>query len=210
MNVFYLDRDPIECAMAHCDTHVVKMVTEYTQLLSMAMWTHDPEQAAVLHRQGRIMNPPESVTGRRSSHYSHPCALWVQSSREHFDWLKMLACCLAAEYFYRYGSRHKVPRQHASFERYLIFLYSNDLFPSRGFHAPPQAMPDRYRGRNTVQAYRRLYRLDKIGIAYYTRRPMPEWIVDDWLAYHDPVVRLVSAQKGHAPFVSHYKLIESV
>ena len=36
MNIFYLHEDPIQNAKWHVDKHVVKMVTEYAQLLSTA------------------------------------------------------------------------------------------------------------------------------------------------------------------------------
>ena len=34
MNIFYLDADPVKCAQAHVDKHVVKMILEYAQLLA--------------------------------------------------------------------------------------------------------------------------------------------------------------------------------
>ena len=34
MNIFYLDQDPKVCAYYHCDRHVHKMVSEYSQILS--------------------------------------------------------------------------------------------------------------------------------------------------------------------------------
>jgi hypothetical protein len=36
MNIFALDTDPIVAARMHCDKHIVKMVSEYAQLLSTA------------------------------------------------------------------------------------------------------------------------------------------------------------------------------
>ena len=41
MNIFYLSEDPVDCALAHCDKHVVKMILEYGQLLSTAHRLHD-------------------------------------------------------------------------------------------------------------------------------------------------------------------------
>ena len=43
MNIFYLNRDPIECALQHCDKHVVKMIIEYAQLMSTAHRVLDGE-----------------------------------------------------------------------------------------------------------------------------------------------------------------------
>lgn len=174
MNIFYVDPDPIECAMAHCNRHVTKMVTEYAQLLSMAMWVNDPEHAAELHALGRIFNAPKKPL---QAHYNHPSSLWVQSSRANFDWLKTMACCLAAEYFYRYGREHNPPRQHASFLRVLIHLYSNENFPTKKFTPPPQAMPEEFRGPDTVEAYRRCYGIFKLNLMHYKRRRSPKWLL---------------------------------
>ena len=43
MNIFYLNRDPIKCALQHCDKHVVKMIIEYAQLMSTAHRVLDGE-----------------------------------------------------------------------------------------------------------------------------------------------------------------------
>lgn len=34
MNIFVLSRNVTKCAAYHCDKHVVKMIVEYTQILS--------------------------------------------------------------------------------------------------------------------------------------------------------------------------------
>ena len=44
MNIFFLDKDPRECARQHCDKHVVKMVIETAQLLSTAHRLLDGKQ----------------------------------------------------------------------------------------------------------------------------------------------------------------------
>ena len=36
MNIFYLDKDPHQCAKYHCDKHVCKMILESAQMLSTA------------------------------------------------------------------------------------------------------------------------------------------------------------------------------
>ena len=43
MNIFYLHKDPIENIKMHVDKHVVKMATEYAQLLSTAHRVLDGE-----------------------------------------------------------------------------------------------------------------------------------------------------------------------
>ena len=43
MNIFYLHKDPIQNVKWHVDKHVVKMATEYAQLLSTAHRVIDGE-----------------------------------------------------------------------------------------------------------------------------------------------------------------------
>ena len=40
MNIFHLDKNPIKCALYHCDKHVVKMILETAQMLSTAYQRH--------------------------------------------------------------------------------------------------------------------------------------------------------------------------
>ena len=49
MNIFYLHEDPIQNAKWHVDKHVVKMVTEYAQLLSTAHRVLDGEMLSLIH-----------------------------------------------------------------------------------------------------------------------------------------------------------------
>jgi len=41
MNIFYLDSNPQKCAEYHCDKHVVKMILESAQLLSITLVSSD-------------------------------------------------------------------------------------------------------------------------------------------------------------------------
>lgn len=163
--------------MNHCDRHVVKMLTEYSQLLSMAVWMRDPKQAAYLQDFGFIMNSPRP-DGSLPTHYQHPCTLWTATSAENFEWLRTMAMHLADEYLHRYGSRHNPPREHRSFTHCLRHLRTpaSGKFPHKGFTEPFQAMPDEFRGPDVVQAYRRLYGIGKIRIITYKHRVAPVWM----------------------------------
>ena len=43
MNFFYLDEDPFKSIEYHCDKHIIKMPTEYKQMLSTAHRVLDGE-----------------------------------------------------------------------------------------------------------------------------------------------------------------------
>jgi len=96
MNVFYLDSDPKQCAMLHTDKHVVKMILEYSQLLSTAHYVCDGAT-------------PEGMY--KPTHINHPSAVWVRKSEHNYIWLCNLLLELCNEYTYRYAKTHKVERE---------------------------------------------------------------------------------------------------
>jgi len=49
VNIFYLDREPLSAARAHCDKHCVKMILETAQLLSTAHRELDGDEYADAH-----------------------------------------------------------------------------------------------------------------------------------------------------------------
>lgn len=182
MNIFFLDIDPIKCAHYHCNKHIVKMITEHAQMMSMAIWYHDRKQALRLYEKGRIMNAPPEVTGkppRTDSHLMHPCTMWVRESRKHFDWLKLMSAEMAHEYYLRFGQFHNPPRHHSSYVDCIAHLNSSKI-PDSPWESPPQAMPEEFRGPDAAEAYKRLYGLDKIRFARWTVREMPEWFKPYW------------------------------
>ena len=68
MNIFYLSPDPAICAQYHVDKHAVKMILEYSQLLSTAHHVLDPDTDLAPY----IYKP---------THKNHPSAVWARASR---------------------------------------------------------------------------------------------------------------------------------
>ena len=93
MNIFYLDRDPKQCAEWHIDKHVSKMLIEYAQLMSTAHRVLDGEQYTDLSKTGRkvkrwkLSNPNADNTIYLACHVNHPSAIWVRQSISHYNWL---------------------------------------------------------------------------------------------------------------------------
>lgn len=158
MNIFYLDRSPELAAQYHCNKHVVKMILETAQLLCTAHWMH-PISPLIL---------PELY---RKTHQNHPCAIWVRSSALHYVWTFRLLEHLLHEYTYRYEKKH-------STSRLLEPLSNVPLIPDDGFTPPPQAMPDEYKSEDTVEAYRRYYALGKTRLLTYTKREVPNFVLE--------------------------------
>lgn len=155
MNIFYLDRDPEQCAKWHVDRHIVKMPLEYAQLLSTAHVMIDGVQR-----------------GYKATHQNHPSAKWARSSLPNYHWLYKLFQQTAEEYRYRYGRPHKSwtdlsePLRHPPRD-------VADL----GWFPPFMAMPVDYMviGK-PMESYRDYYNRGKRDLHCWSRRDPPPWI----------------------------------
>ena len=151
MNIFYLHEDTYQCAIAHCDKHVVKMILETAQLLCSAHWMTGGEA-------------PYKLT-----HKNHPCAVWAREALGHYRWLADLGVELCNEYTHRYGKVHKTTG-------IIMDLALNDPgIPEGWLRDPPQCMPDHCKHENTVEAYRNYYKLEKAEIAKWKHSDAPDW-----------------------------------
>lgn len=153
MNIFVLSKDPEEAAKFHNDKHVVKMILETAQILSSA-----------LHTRGY-----NSKNIYRPTHTKGPCVKWARKSRANFNWLGTLGIALAREYTHRYGKIHK------SFYVISECMKHTDLIPEGKVTKFPQVMPDQYRDKDVVKAYRNYYINEKANIASWKDRSTPDW-----------------------------------
>jgi uncharacterized protein YukE len=135
MNIFYLDRDPIEAARLQCDRHVVKMILETAQLLSTAHNELGGEQVAY-----------------KSTHKNHPSAVWARESVKNYQWLYRHLEALGSEYKRRYGRVHKTIQTHSE-----ALSRAPRGISDGGFTDPPQCMPDECKHEDTVLAYHVYY-----------------------------------------------------
>lgn len=158
MNIFYLAHDTEECARYHVNKHVVKMILESAQLLSNAHHMLDGDQ---------VIKPIYKLT-----HKNHPSAVWVRSSKEHYNWLWRLLKSLCKEYTFRYEKVHKVER-----ENLLGILEEPPKnIPNLGWLSDPTpAMPDQYKTDTAIQSYRNYYMGDKKYFAVWKNRQKPVW-----------------------------------
>lgn len=153
MNIFYLDEDIVRCAEYHVDKHVVKMITEYNQLLCTTHW----------------------VTGSsapyRKTHVNHPSAIGVRQSKNNYKYLCKLNIQLCREYTHRYNKIH-------AGQKIVEWAYSNiPNLPSVKFNEPIPAMPDKYKTENdSITSYRTYYNNDKRHLFNWKNRTIPNWI----------------------------------
>lgn len=174
MNVFYLNKNPIECAKQHCDKHVVKMIIEYAQLLSTANRVLDgteyiDDSSGRKIKRWRLDDDREQLL-YKASHVNHPDNIWVRQNHNNYLWLNQLFMALCKEYEYRYGRVHETARK----------LYGKLTTPPKNipvglFFEPPQCMPYTCKMLDTIEGYKRYYIREKADFAKWTNRQIPEW-----------------------------------
>jgi hypothetical protein len=154
MNIFMLHPDQTTCAEYHCDKHVVKMVLETTQMLSTVHWRWDDR------------GPYLPV------HQKHPCTLWAGESVANYNWLLQLGHALCKEYTYRYEKVHKCE----SLLTHPLVVAPRNLQCMEQRQRPTnpaQAMPQQYKRKNAIQAYRNYYKAEKARFCKWKNRTVP-------------------------------------
>ena len=200
MNLFWLDSDVTQCAQAHQDAHVGKMLLEAVQLLCTAFSVPSKPFVQTMHGIHWSYLTPEcrlaaDLLPYSHPHINHPCALWVRASRANFDRAIELAEALAAEFRYRFDKSHGSEAALNWVKRHR----GEAQVPDGPLTPYALAMPDAYllnslllpaTPHNTIVAYCTYYRAEKRGHwrksrdpaepstwvpAKWTRRDPPEW-----------------------------------
>lgn len=160
MNIFLFDSDVSKNAKFHGDKHVVKMITEYNQLLSTACHVFG------LDTDGMY----------KKTHVHHPSQVWVRESRANFEYLIELNIELLNEYTHRYG------KVHAGARLIPLFIDALDKIPEGAgkrttFVAvlPGQPTDKTLSDYSVIKAYRDLYCNEKRSIAVWKNREAPSW-----------------------------------
>ena len=175
MNIFYLHEDPIQNIKWHVDKHVVKMATEYAQLLSTAHRYLDGDMYIDKTANGRnikrwkLSDDRESVL-YKASHVNHPCNVWVRESKSNYRLMYRIYVACLAEYTYRYGKIHGASKPS------LHLLRTPNNIKDIGLTQLPQAMPEECKVKNDpIQGYKNYYINYKNGFANWKNRTKPEW-----------------------------------
>ncbi len=198
MNIFYLSDNVVECSEWHVDDHVIKMMTEYAQLLSTAHRVHDGvltviDRSHINKRSKKLLllggetilpddinNPTEdgyTLVGKKcciNTHQNHPSAVWTRMNDKNYLWLYSLLEALCNEWRLRY--------QHSKLHKYEL-LYSEFL------SKPPEnipiannksemllAMDPKYKiSSDPIECYRHFYNTGKAHLAKWKNRNVPWW-----------------------------------
>lgn len=175
MNIFYLDNDVSRCAKMHNDKHCVKMILEYAQLLSTAHRVLDGVESVTVSNNRKkklwVLNDDRDSNIYTATHINHPSAIWARDCADNYWWLFNLWLELMDEYTYRYGKEHACGRLIG----YLSKL-PNNISTSKKFYPPTPAMPQEcIVSGDSLKSYRLYYNQNKVHLAKWKNRPIPEW-----------------------------------
>lgn len=188
MNIFFLDSDIAKCAQMHNDKHCVKMILEYSQLLSTAHRVLDGKEEEGKKmvagsfpvrwrkfKQWKLNDERNSIL-YSATHINHPSAIWVRQSDSNYNWLHNLLVELCREYTFRYGKIHKC--ESSGLVEVLKMVPNNIL--SKEFTEPTPAMPEEIKiNSDSISSYRNYYIKSKQHLASwsgkYNSREVPDW-----------------------------------
>lgn len=169
MNIFFLDRDPYLAASYLHDKHVVKMISESCQLLSV--WASKYE--------GDHKEELTDLPWTKLSHQNHPCALWLDDRLGNVQWLARHLDGLLYQYLIRFKNRDNFERAREIRDK-LLPWFNHWVWVFMG--TPPQCMPEEYQVPgglqcNAVEAYREYYRKEKLPARYTEPSSEPAWVI---------------------------------
>ena len=184
MNIFYLDKDPIEAAKQSCDKHVVKMIVESAQMLSTAHRMIDGKEYTDLTKSGRRIkrwkhpNANLEKTLYKACHTGHPSTVWVMQSAYNYHWLYKHMMALNTEFKMRYG--------HILNHKTVQLLEGALMYPPKNISLntiatdPPPAMPDYCKiPGDSVASYKKYYIYEKQRFATWkSPSTVPAWYID--------------------------------
>ncbi len=181
MNIFWLDKNPVENARMHHDKHVVKMILEYAQLLSTAHRLLDGTQLSTTSASGRKKKVWQLPDHRDSvlysaTHTNHPSAVWARDNYHNYKRLYALFVATCDEYTHRYGKVHMTDTK----LRDILATPPNfvDDHKTKILTDPTPAMPDECKiPGDVVGSYRKYYIDKKVDMAKWTNREPPEWFI---------------------------------
>jgi len=174
MNVFLLDEDPALCAQYTCDKHISIGILNTGYILSRVM------------RNRGIVYGFNVSDNRRT----HPFVKWAESRDGNFLWLQQLGVELCKEFSYRYSSNgsHSHSSEHIIRDTYLEEEKRNIRWKKEKCEVDidnaPQCIPGYLKNGSTIKSYRDYYLIKKSHMLQYTKRNVPNWILDLGMGEH--------------------------
>ena len=161
MNIFYFDDSPVTSAEAQPDKMLVKMPLETAQMLCTAHRELDGDEYA------------DSVGLYKRAYWNHPCTIWARECNENYSWLYAHFLALGMEYTYRYN------KEHASITKLAKpLMHFPKNIKSGKMTTVAQAMPDQYKNKDPIKAYRDYCINEKTYAQWNKNRAKPIWWKD--------------------------------
>jgi len=177
MNIFVLDLDPKLCAQYHCNSHIVKMITEHNQILGSIAYTargvNKKSEITLAFIEKTFQGFPRKDNGNIKpygiGYRNHPCTQWAANSFDNYIWLCKLNLEMCYEYTRRYG------RVHAGEAITNWYLENVPRMVLKGITPFAQAMPADCKDPDPVKAYRTYYINHKSRFAKWPQDRVPDW-----------------------------------
>ena len=161
MNIFYFDDSPVTSAEAQPDKMLVKMPLETAQMLCTAHRELDGDEYA------------DANGLYKTAYKNHPCTMWARECNENYSWLYAHFLALGMEYTYRYG------KEHASITKLAKpLMHFPKNIKSGKMTTVAQAMPDQYKNKDPIKAYRAYCINEKTYAQWNKNRAKPIWWKD--------------------------------
>ena len=171
MNIFVVESDPYDAAVALCDKHVPKMAVESVQMLV----------SSLLRNGADPKDMPLTAKGapHKGGYPNHPSTRWVGDSRSNYEWLYSHAEALVNEFRFRFGKVHACAYQLSD----LIGMQC--LIPEKGLTQVALCVGEKFQKgfggshaplEDAIHVYREFYKFDKLAFAEWNRgRNAPLW-----------------------------------
>lgn len=158
MNIFAVHRCPTKSARALPDKLIVKMPLETAQMLCTA------------HRELSPADYCDDFNLYKPAFVNHPCTIWARQTHENYRWLLLHFVGLCEEYTKRYD------KYHLSWTKLWDGLarFPMDI-QEGGLTNFAQAMPNEYKHRDHITAYRQYMIAEKHYAKWEKGTPKPTW-----------------------------------
>ncbi len=169
MNIFCIDKDPIQSAKWLCDQHCNKMVLESAQMVANC-FSEEVLELAPKTKKG---------TTRKYSYWKHPCSIWARETLGNLDWLLRHSLAMEVERLDRGFNPHfSAEFLHWAYENILKSANDLSLEQTPFAIAINEAMSCRqestFESSDEVGKYRLYYKLDKPFATWKKNKPL--WI----------------------------------
>jgi hypothetical protein len=172
VNIFVVEKDPVEAARSLLDKHIVKMPLESAQLLSTNHRVLDGKESRTpKNRKTYVFDDEREQILYKATMMNHPCTVWSRKTLGNYNWLCIHGIELCEEYTRRYGREHACKKVID-----WCFLNPPQNIPKNPRITPfAQAMPEKYKNEDAVLAYRNYYIYEKFSIAKWKNSKTPSW-----------------------------------